>query len=60
MDVVEYETVWDLLRQPYETLLACLRMPLPEELRERVHGELASRDRTMHHQWLQACGKDVS
>jgi hypothetical protein len=44
------------IRTPYETLLALLRTDLPHYLRERITGELRSRDRAMHNQWVQVCG----
>ena len=41
----------------YEALLAALRdATLTVEQRERVVGELHSRDRAMHNQWVQVCG----
>lgn len=41
----------------YEGLLAMLRdATLTVEQRERVLGELKSRDRAMHNQWVQVCG----
>lgn len=43
-------------RTSYETLLALLRTSLPEYLRTRITGELRSRDRAMHNQWVQVCG----
>lgn len=56
VDVIEYESVFDLLSIPYEMLLAWLRLPLPKEMRERLQGELRSRDRAMHNQWVEVCG----
>ncbi len=45
---------------PYETLLAMLRgATLTDEQRERVLGELHSRDRAMHNQWAQVCGGEI-
>lgn len=43
-------------RTPYETLLALLRVNLPPYLRARIQGELRSRDRAMHNQWVEVCG----
>jgi hypothetical protein len=41
----------------YEGLLALLRSTvLVDEQRERVLGELRTRDRAMHNQWVQVCG----
>ncbi len=43
-------------RTPYETLLALLRTDMPLYLRTRIRGELRSRDRAMHNQWVEVCG----
>lgn len=43
-------------RTRYETLLALLRVDMPAYLRARITGELRSRDRAMHNQWVEICG----
>lgn len=51
------ELVMSFGSTPYEGLLAMLRnATLSVEQRERVLGELHSRDRAMHNQWVQVCG----
>ena len=44
------------IRTRYETLLALLRTPMPAYLRQRIQGELRSRDRAMHNQWIEING----
>lgn len=58
MDVIEYSSLYDFLTTSYETLLAALRLPLPVDTRERIQGELSSRDRAAQNQWAEICGDE--
>lgn len=53
------ELLMSFVSLSYDGLLVLLRgTALSSEQRERVLGELYSRDRAAHNQWVQVCGGD--